>query len=194
MRVLVVYCHPDPGSFVSAARDRVIRGLRQAGHEVRLDDLYADGFEPVMGADERSRHAEPGVHPLLDTYADHLRWCERLVVVYPTWWSGQPAMLKGWFDRVWARGVAWHLPAGSAVLRPMLGNIRAIAAVTTHGSGKLVNAVEGEAGKRVITRAARAMCHPRCRTHWWAFYGADTASHAERARYLDRLEHRAARW
>ena len=102
MRTLVIYCHPNPGSLVAAARDRVLAGLRTAGHEVRLTDLYADGFRPELSADERRAHREPGVAPELDRHADDLRWAEALVLVYPTWWSGQPAMLKGWIDRVWA--------------------------------------------------------------------------------------------
>ena len=76
------------------------------------------------------------------------------MLVYPTWWSGQPAMLKGWIDRVWVAGVAWDLPPGANVLRARLRNVRRIVVVTTHGSSKLVNALEGEAGKRTVDALA----------------------------------------
>ena len=58
------------------------------------------------------RHLEPGADPAVAHHADDLQWCQRLVLVYPTWWSGQPAMMKGWIDRVWVRDVALDLPAG----------------------------------------------------------------------------------
>ncbi len=188
MRVLVVYCHPDPDSFVAAALERTLAGLRSAGHEVRVSDLYADGFRPEMTADERRTHAEPGVAAELQSYADDLQWAEALVFVYPTWWSGQPAMLKGWIDRVWVAGVAWELPEGKNVLRPLLTDIRRIVVVTTHGSSKLINAIEGETGKRTMTRSIRAMCSKRTRTTWCALYGIDTCPPERRTAFLDRVE------
>jgi putative NADPH-quinone reductase len=193
MRTLVVYCHPNPDSLVAAARDRAIAGLERAGHEVRICDLYAEGFDPVMSADERRTHTEPGVAPELQRYADDLRWAEALVLVYPTWWSGQPAMLKGWIDRVWVAGVAWDLPEGANRLRPGLQNVRRIVTVTTHGSSKFINAVEGESGKRTMTRAIRTMCSRRTRTTWCAIYGLDTTDADARHRWLDRVERTLAR-
>jgi putative NADPH-quinone reductase len=192
VKVLVVHAHPDPGSLVAAAKDRVLRGLAAAGHEVRLTDLYEEGFEPELTADEEHRHLEPGVAEGLERHADDLRWCDALVLVHPTWWSGQPAILKGWMDRVWASGVAWTLPDGADRLRPGLRNVRRIVGVTTHGSSKWVNSIQGESGKRTMTRSLRLMCHPRCRTSWIALYGVDRADEAARARFLDRVERRLA--
>jgi putative NADPH-quinone reductase len=192
-RVLVVYCHPDPDSFVAACRDRALSGLATSGHEVRIADLYAEGFDPVMPAEERLTHKEPGVAPVLERYAADLQWAQALVLVYPTWWSGQPAMLKGWIDRVWVAGVAWELPPGRNVIRPLLTDIRRIVVVTTHGSSKLINALEGESGKRTMTRAVRAMCSKRARTTWCAVYGLDTASADVRGRFLARVERTLAR-
>jgi NAD(P)H dehydrogenase (quinone) len=192
-RALVVYCHPSHESFVAAVRDRVVAGLRRGGAEIRVTDLYAEGFDPAFSATERARHLLPGADPSLSSYVDDLRWCDLLVLVYPTWWSGQPAMLKGWMDRVWVNGVAWTLPDGANRLRPGLRNVRRLVAVTTHGSSKFVNMVEGEAGKRTLTRSLRAMCHPLARTTWLALYGIDTASEARRRSFLERVEHRLAR-
>jgi putative NADPH-quinone reductase len=97
-------------------------------------------------------------------------------------------MLKGWMDRVWASGVAWTLPAGTARPKPLLSNIRRIVVVTTHGSSKWVNALEGESGKRTVFRAIRATCSRRARTTWIAIYGLDTCDAERRTRWLDRVE------
>lgn len=190
MRALVVHCHPLEASLVAAARDRVVAGLERGGADVRLVDLYAEGFEPELSAAEHAAHLRPGADPSLSRHVRDLRWCDTLVLVYPTWWAGQPAMLKGWIDRVWVNGVAWALPAGTNRLRPRLRNVRRLVAVTTHGSSKLVNAVEGEGGKRTITRWLRPMCHPLARTTWLALYGVDTCPPGRRAEFLDRVERR----
>jgi putative NADPH-quinone reductase len=193
MRVLLVYCHPDPESLVAAARERALAGLTKGGHDVRMTDLYADDFDPVMSAAERRTHKDPGVPPGLERYAADLQWAEALVLVYPTWWSGQPAMLKGWIDRVWVAGVAWQLPPGADVLEPLLTNVRRIVVVTTHGSSKLINALEGESGKRTAIRSLRLMCSKRTRTRWCAVYGLDTADEHRRERFLARVERTLSR-
>jgi putative NADPH-quinone reductase len=192
-RVLVVYCHPNPESLAAAARDRALAGLAAGGHDVRLNDLYADGFEPAFSADERRRHLEPGAAGDVARYVDDLRWAQALVLVYPTWWSGQPAMLKGWIDRVWVNGVAWDLPEHGNVIKPLLTNIERIVAVTTHGNSKFVNALEGEGGKRTVTRALRSMCRRRTRTTWCAIYGLDRADETDRHAFLDRVERTLAK-
>jgi NAD(P)H dehydrogenase (quinone) len=187
VNTLVVHCHPNGESLGAAARDRIVAALTAAGHDVRVTDLYADSFNPVLSARERERHLEPGPDPSVAGHARDLQWCHHLVLVYPTWWSGPPAMLKGWIDRVWVRDVAFDLPSESSRVHARLRNVRRITVVTTHGSSKFVNAVEGEAGKRLVRRTLRAVCHPLARTRWVAMYGVDTAGADRRAAFLDRV-------
>jgi len=192
VKTYVVYCHPLESSYIASVRARVLAGLEAAGHEVRVTDLYAEGFRPELSAWERTHHLDPPeTKPEITQYAENLRWCDTLVFVYPTWWSGQPAMLKGWIDRVWVAGVAYNLPPGGNRIRPLLGNIRRLVVVTTHGSSKWINALQGEGGKRVISRALRVLCHRRARTIWIALYGIDRASADDRAQFLDRVERKA---
>jgi putative NADPH-quinone reductase len=192
-RFLVVYSHPCGNCFVSAVRDRALAALELAGAEVRVDDLYRQQFEPAFSDVESANHLLDGVDPAAARHAANLQWCEALVLVYPTWWGGQPAMLKGWIDRVWVKGVAWDLPDGADRLRPRLGNVRRLIAITTHGSSKLINVIEGEGGKRTVTRSLRPMCHPLARSHWIAMYDVDRSSAADRVRFLDRVERRITR-
>jgi NAD(P)H dehydrogenase (quinone) len=194
MRALVVYCHPLGDSFIAAARDQVLATLRDAGHEVRLTDLYADGFTPELSAWEHTNHLAPAhTKPDIATYAADLAWCDTLIAVYPTWWSGQPAMLKGWIDRVWVAGVAYELPPGASTIRPLLHNIRRIVTVTTHGSSKFVNSLQGEGGKRVMHRSLRVLCHRFTRTTWLALYSIDRATPTQRKAFLRRVERRLRR-
>lgn len=193
-RVLVVYCHPYPDSLIGAARDRVRAGLDAAGHEVRVIDLYAEGFDPAFSAWERAHHHDsPDTKPAIAAHVAALRWCERLVLVYPTWWSAQPAMLKGWIDRVWIDGVAWQLPEGANRIEPLLRNIRRITVVTTHGSSRLVNLAQGDAGRHLVKRSLRFLCSRTTRVRWLALYGVDSIPAADRTRYLTKLERHFAR-
>jgi NAD(P)H dehydrogenase (quinone) len=192
-RALVVVCTPVPDSYTAARASVVIDGLTDAGVQVRVRDLYAEGFDPHFSAAERRDHLVAGTADDIADHAEDLMWCDTLVLVYPTWWSAQPAMLKGWFDRVWACGVAWDLPPGANRLRPRLANVRRIVAVTTHGSSKLVNSLQGEAGKRTVTRSLRLMCHWRCRTSWWATYSMDRLDDDRRRIELERLVRRTRR-
>jgi putative NADPH-quinone reductase len=186
--VLVVSCHPSATSFTAATRKAVIESATAAGHVVRHDDLHAQGFDPVLSREERRAHLAPASTKAdVAPWVDNLLWCEHLVLVYPTWWAGQPAMLKGWIDRVWINEVAWTLPDGASRLKPKLRNVRRITVVTSHGSTKLVNALEGEGGKRTVTRSLRPLCHPLCRTRWIALYDIDRATPAQRDRFLARV-------
>lgn len=198
MRALVVFAHPSARSFVAALRDCVLNELTRNGHEVRHRDLYAEGFSPVFTAYERLNHvgdleSKLGHLPELRSHVDDLRWCDTLVLVYPTWWSAQPAILKGWIDRVFMNHVAWVLPDGAARISPLLTNVRRLVVVTTHGSSKTVNAVQGESGKRIAFRSMRAMFHPRVRTRWIAVYGLDKSTDDTRAAALRSVQRRLRR-
>src|SRR5579883_774146 len=114
MHVLVIYCHPVAESFAGAAHQTVLEALAEAGHTVTDVDLYAEKFDPAMSRQERLDYQNPARNErLVKKYDDQLVAAEALVLVYPAWWYGMPAMLKGYFDRVWLPGVAFDvLPDG----------------------------------------------------------------------------------
>lgn len=194
MNAYVVYCHPDPESFTAAVRERAVDALQTAGHQVRTSDLYADGFEPAMSLQERIDHLAPNtIQPDIAVYRSNLQWCDTLVFIYPTWWSGQPAMLTGWLDRVLVSGAAWDVARGGTSITAQLSNIRRLVAITSHGSSKILNVVEGENGRRVIGRAVRVLCHRFASTTWLALYNIDRSTADERTAFLDRVERRMQR-
>ncbi len=191
MKAYLVYCHPDPTSFTAVVHQRAVAALEASGHQVRVSDLYADGFEPTLSLQERLDYLAPAAQqPDIARYCDKLQWCDALVFIYPTWWSGQPAMLTGWLDRVLIRGIAWDVAEEANRITARLTNIRRIVAITSHGSSKLLNVIEGESGRRVIGRAVRVLCHRFARTTWVAMYNIDRSTDAERQAFLDRVERR----
>jgi NAD(P)H dehydrogenase (quinone) len=188
MHVLVVYCHPCADSFGAAMKDATLDGLAAGGHQTRLLDLYAEGFRPEMTAEERRRYQDAGDNEAgLERYIDDLRWAEALVFVYPTWWYGLPAMLKGWLDRTMLPHVAFLVPTETRGIRGNLRHIRRMVVVTSCGASWLLSKLIGEPGRRTLTRGLRGVCHPLCRTRYLALFRMDTVSAEARTAYLERI-------
>lgn len=120
MKVFIVHAHPEPKSFCTAMKSVAIKELERQGHEVKVSDLYAMGFQPVASTDDFTERANPDYC----TYAleqrhgvktgtlsqdiqdelDKLLWCDLIVFVFPLFWFSTPAILKGWIDRVLVSG------------------------------------------------------------------------------------------
>ncbi len=188
MNALVVYGHPHAGSFSAALRDQVVGALEAGGHQVTLIDLWAEGFDPRLSAEEvRTHRAGIEARPAVATHAAALRAAELLVFVYPTWWGGPPAMVKGWLDRVLCAGVAFELPDGADRVTPLLRHIRRLVVVTTYGSSRWINALQGEPGRRTFNRGLRTLCARRLRVTWLGLYRMDRNGDADRNAFLERV-------
>lgn len=195
MNVLVVYCHPCEDSYVHAVCTAVMTGLEKAGHALKRIDLYAEEFRPEMSADERRGYHTAGSNEIpVASHLERLRWAEAIVFVYPTWWYGLPAMLKGWLDRVLIPHVAFTMPTETQGIRGNLNNIRRLAVVTTCGATWWLSKLMGEPGRRTLLRGVRSICHPLCRTRYMALYRMDTVSAEKRQAYLAKVEARMAAW
>lgn len=188
MRVLFVYCHPVPESFHGAIRGRALAGLARAGHAVDLMDLYAEGFEPVLGAEARRRyHDVPANRAGLESVVERLERAEALVVQFPTWSYGPPAMLKGFFDRVLMPGVAFDL-SDPARVRPLLHGIRKLAGIVTYGRPRWAAWYMGDPPRKLVTRYLRWFTAPNVAVGYHALYHLNVADAAARARFLERVE------
>ncbi len=190
MRALVIHCHPDPASFTAAVRDSIVARLHDAGAEVRMHDLYATGFAPVLSRAEWKGYLDSPANRLpVAGETDDLAWCDTLIFVYPTWWYGLPAMLKGWLDRVLLPDLAFLMPrAEGETIRPGLQHITRLGVFTTCGASWWLTTLVGAPGKRTILRGVRYLCAPRCRTAFAAHYLMDSSTPDSRARHLDRVD------
>lgn len=178
MRALVIYCHPKEGSFASAVRDTVMARLAAAGAETRLRDLYAEGFQPVLTASEWTGYLDaPANRDPVDDHVRDLEWCDTLIFVYPTWWYGLPAMLKGWLDRVLLPDVAFVMPkAEGETIRPGLHHIDKMGVFTTCGASWWLTRMVGAPGRRTLLRGVGFLLKPRASKVFAATYLMDSAT------------------
>jgi putative NADPH-quinone reductase len=193
MRVLYLYAHPLEESFHAAIRDAAREGLRQAGHSVDLCDLYAEGFDPVLSAAERrGYHEVPANRAPVEDYVRRLEQAEALVLSFPTWCFGLPAILKGWMDRVLLPGVSFRLEAG--VARPNLLHIRRIAGISTYGRPRWTAMLVGDPPRKAVTRYLRIITAGRARIDYHPLYDMNRASDQRRAAFLARVQGQMARF
>lgn len=195
MRALVVYCHPKQGSFTAAVRDTVLARLAAAGAETRLIDLYSQGFAPLLTLAEWEGYLDsPANRAAVAEDVAALQWCDTLIFVYPTWWYGLPAALKGWLDRVMLPDVAFLMPDGpNQTIRPGLTNVARLGVFTTCGASWWLTAFVGAPGKRTLTRGIGLLCARRVKKVFAAHYLMDSSTPQSRARHLTRVAQRMDR-
>lgn len=187
MRALILYCHPSPESFTRAVLDTVLARLAANGAETRIIDVYDEDFRPAMtraeweGYDDCPANAAP-----IRDHAEAVAWADALIFVYPTWWYGLPAALKGWLDRVLIPEVAFSSPSAGPI-RPGMTNIRSLGVFTTCGASRLVTWWVGAPGRRTLTRGLRLILSPGVRIAFAAHYRMDFSTPETRAAHLRRV-------
>lgn len=193
MRVLVLYCHPNPESFGAALHRTVVESLTAAGHEVDDCDLYAEDFEPVLSREERV-----GYHDLtsntrpVQAHVERLRAAQSLVLVFPVWNFGFPALLKGYLDRVFLPGVSFGLVDGRT--QGMLSNIGKIGVVTSYGATWLKATMMGNPPRKFCTRTLRAVTGFTASVSYLAHYDMNRSTPATREAFLARVAAAYRQW
>jgi len=191
LNILIVHAHPSERSFNATLKNCAVRVLGAAGHQLRQIDLCAHGFDPVMARDEwHTYFTKPEKNrAAVQDHIDALIWAEALCLIYPTWNYGPPAILKGWFERVFLPGVAFEVPDGNSNrIKGKLTNIRQLIVITTSGSPWWWMRLIGDPGRAMILRGMRGLFHPRCKRTWLQLHSMDRATEVDRARFLLRVE------
>ena len=196
MNCLVVIAHPSSDSLCATMARKAIESLRTAGHEVVVEDLYAHAFAPALTAGERASYYETA-HDTAAVTAEigRLQAAEGLVLCFPTWWFGFPAILKGWFDRVWAPGVAYDHADDLGPIKPRLAGLRKVLAVTSLGAPWWADRiVMRQPVKRVLKQAILGACAPNAEFEMLSLYKAEKLDAGEVQRFARKVERALAGW
>ncbi len=186
-RALVLYAHPCPESFSAALHQTVVDTLTERGWQVDNCDLYSENFNPVLTqAERRGYHDQATNTDAVADYVARVKQAEALILVFPVWNFGYPAILKGFLDRVFLPGVSFTIENGQ--LAGNLRHVRKLAAVTTYGGDWKRATLTGNPPKRSVMRHLRALVHPLARCRYLALYGMNNADDAKRTAFLARVE------
>ncbi|MBO1307970.1 NAD(P)H-dependent oxidoreductase [Enterococcus sp. 669A] len=154
MKILIVYAYPNQTGFSAAVLNAVQENLK-ASHQVKLLDLYQENFDPVLVFNEQQRRRDLATEASTANYREMLEWSEQLIFIFPIWWSGMPAILKGFIDRVFAKGFAYEykglLPVG-------LLKGRQAWVITSHDTPKPYARFMQQDYGRVLKRQVLGMC------------------------------------
>lgn len=172
MNVLVVTAHPLEKSLCSTFAEHIICQIKKNGHEVVVENLYDSNFDPVLSVDERKTYYRKQYDSSRTREEiTNLKNADALVLVFPTWWFGFPAILKGWFDRVWAPTVAYDHANDYGPIKPKLIKLKKAFVVTTLGAPWWVDyLILWRPVKRVIRFALLGACARNCRLKYFSFY------------------------
>ena len=190
MKCLVVIAHPLRESLCNSLAVKVIESLTAAGHEVLVEDLYCNELPPLSQFRKGRVITDSVMNP--PQFTPKLIVCFRqtgIVLCFPTWWFGFPAILKGWFDRAWGPGVAYDHANDLGLIKPRLHSLRKVLAITSLGSPWWVDKiVMRQPVKRVLKIAILGTCAPACHFEMLSLYKSERLERAQVERFAARVE------
>lgn len=178
MNILLVYAHPNPRSFNRAILETIDAELCERGHATCIRDLYQMRFRAVLDGEDLIRNWRGDLPNDIRQEQEAIRWAQGLVFIYPIWWFGPPAILKGWIDRVFVRKFAFDFT--EAGMQGLLTHEKALIVNTLGGDEATYQRLRWhELLVRPMAEGILEACGIRTVTHR-AFYQVPTVSPAER--------------
>jgi NAD(P)H dehydrogenase (quinone) len=194
LRVLVVYAHPLETSFLSAAHARVVETLRAGGHAVDDLDLYAEKFDPVLSPSQMRSYVDAKRNTQeVEIYVERLRAANALVLVFPVWFDGLPAIMQGYFQRVFLPGVSTVIDE-KGLFHPNLQNLERMAAVCTYGESRSDVAKKQDPPRRFVRDNIGALIEPSGRFEYLPLYDLNFSTAPRRAAFLRCITRAFAAW
>jgi NAD(P)H dehydrogenase (quinone) len=192
MKHLVVYAHPNIASFNHAIKDTLVRVLKEKGQDVRVRDLYALHFDPVLKADDFQFFLAGKVPGDIAIEQDHVRWADQLTFLYPIWWSRMPSIAEGYIDRVFSKGFAYDETATGPV-----GLLPGKKVFIINTLGAPLEVVESSGGiksmEQIIDSGTFRFCAMEMVGHKY-FGSVPTVTDEERKKMLEEVAAIAASW
>ncbi|MGN7705989.1 NAD(P)H-dependent oxidoreductase [Chryseobacterium sp. JV274] len=130
MRHLIIYAHPNENSLNHNLLNTVVETLQSRNEEIIVRDLYTIGFDPVLSLDDMQGQRMGKISDDIRVEQEHISWAEQITFIYPIWWTGLPAMMKGYIDRVFSYGFAYRYDQG--IQKGLLTGKKTVI-INTHG-------------------------------------------------------------
>lgn len=130
MKNLIIYAHPNPSSLNHFLKESLVKHLAAHNQEVIVRDLNGLGFDPVLSLDDMIGQRKGEVAEDVKTEQSYITWADQITFIYPIWWTGLPAIMKGYIDRVMSYGFAYRYTKG---VQEGLMKGKQVIIINTHG-------------------------------------------------------------
>jgi putative NADPH-quinone reductase len=168
--------------------------LRARGHEVDDLDLYAEKFDPLLSRETLLHYVDVSKNRAeVVPYVERVLAADALVLVFPVWFDGLPAILQGFFERVFLPGVSFKIDE-NGLFHPMLWNIKRLAAVCTYGESRRHISLKGDPPRRFVRQNIGGVIAPKGRFEYIAHYDMNFTTPGQRARFLQRVTRAFRAW
>lgn len=190
MKCLIVLAHPLHDSLCSHLAKETIVHMESKGYDISVKDLYKENFDPLLRAEERaSYYAEIVMDERLQKDIAQLQETESLILIFPTWWFSFPAILKGWFDRVWAPGYAYNHASDFGPITPNLTNLREVKVITTLGAPWWVDFfILQKPVKKVLKIALLGACANKATFKMLSIYKSEKLTHTKVENFVKKIQ------
>lgn len=196
MKCLVVTTHPLADSLCAHLTELTVSELDSMGHVTTVENLYSGNFDPALSMVERQTYYSLAYDSAnFANQRNSLQEAEALVLLFPTWWFGFPAMLKGWFDRVWGPGIAFDHSEDYGPITAKLDNLREVLVITTLGSPWWVDRlVMRQPVKRVLKVALLGTCAKNSKLTFLSLYSCEKTSERTLNRFGRKIKNTLSGW
>lgn len=133
MKHLIIYAHPNEQSLNGYLKKIVFDTLNQQRHEIKVRNLYQLNFNPVLSFEDIEGQRKGKVYEDVRVEQNYITWADSITFIYPIWWTGLPAIMKGYIDRVFSYGFAYRYDQG--IQKGLLMGKQAII-INTHGKSQ----------------------------------------------------------
>ena len=190
MRFLVVFCHPSQDSFGAALFYKTCEALKSSGHEIKKINLYKEKFDPILSLDEWNSYLDQTELNInnVKQHVNNLLWAQGLILIFPSWMYGPPALLKGWLERVWLPGVAFEISSGKQnIPTGKLKHIKRFCVITTSGSPRWWLWYIGNPGKSMLFKGYRILFNNFCKFKWLQLYDMNHSTKEDRGKFIKKV-------
>ena len=149
MNVLIVFAHPEPKSLNGSLKDMAVQTLEGNGNNVKVSDLYAMKFKAILDREDfLNLENEDRFRPMMEqlhasktesfandikTEMEKVNWADLVIFQFPIWYGAMPAIMKGWFERVFAGGFSNDMFQGRVYEKGFMAGKKAMISFTTGG-------------------------------------------------------------
>lgn len=184
MKLLIIYTYPNNQGYTSAIFQTIQLNL-SLSHNVQIIDLYQEHFDPVLIFNDKKKRINMQFEKETALYRDKILWADHLIFIFPIWWGGMPAILKGFIDRVFSKGFAYSYKGAFPI-----GHLKEKTAwiVTTEDAPKWYKTFFQHDYGQVLKKQVLKMCGIKTTKHF-SFSSLKHSTEKQRLHFLNRLEH-----